>query len=438
MADNTTLNPGTGGDVIASDDISGVKHQRIKIEYGEDGSATDVSTVNPLPVSASLTGGSDLDAFGRLRTSSPGTIFDLKQLFDKLPLFFDESISASGSSVHSTINAATTMSVTDSGDAVIRQTKMRFNYQPGKSQLCYMTGIMGSGVANVTRRIGLFDGSNGLFFELNGSTLSVNKRKNGSDTSVEQDSWNLDTMDGNGDSGVTIDTSNGQIFVIDFEWLGLGCVRFGFFIDGEVVYCHKMHHANHVTSAYMSSPNLPIRYEITSTGGAGSLVHICSSVMSEGGSRNIGILRSASTGSTHIDANDVGTTYAVIGIRLKSSHLNASVVPEKLSMVSETNDAFHWALGMNPTIAGTFTYGDLSNSAVQFATGATANTVSDLGTVISEGYASTQTREGAQDLETLLRLGSSIAGTPDELVLMVTPLGTNSDIQGSLTWREFL
>jgi hypothetical protein len=50
MADNTILNTGTGGDTIATDDIGGVKHQRVKIEYGGDGSATDVSTTTPLPI----------------------------------------------------------------------------------------------------------------------------------------------------------------------------------------------------------------------------------------------------------------------------------------------------------------------------------------------------------------------------------------------------
>lgn len=50
MADNTTLNSGSGGDTIATDEISGVKHQRVKIQYGDDGSATDVSDVNPLPI----------------------------------------------------------------------------------------------------------------------------------------------------------------------------------------------------------------------------------------------------------------------------------------------------------------------------------------------------------------------------------------------------
>lgn len=51
MADNTTLNTGSGGDVIASDDISGVKFQRNKLIHGADGTNDgDVSRANPLPV----------------------------------------------------------------------------------------------------------------------------------------------------------------------------------------------------------------------------------------------------------------------------------------------------------------------------------------------------------------------------------------------------
>lgn len=51
MADNITLNVGSGGANLAADDVSGVLHQRVKIEFGTDGSATDVSASNPLPVS---------------------------------------------------------------------------------------------------------------------------------------------------------------------------------------------------------------------------------------------------------------------------------------------------------------------------------------------------------------------------------------------------
>lgn len=50
MADNTTLNAGSGGDVIATDDITGVKHQQVKVEWGVDGTATPVSAANPMPV----------------------------------------------------------------------------------------------------------------------------------------------------------------------------------------------------------------------------------------------------------------------------------------------------------------------------------------------------------------------------------------------------
>lgn len=46
MADNTLLNSGTGGDTIATDDISGVKYQRVKLSLGADGVAADAPIGN--------------------------------------------------------------------------------------------------------------------------------------------------------------------------------------------------------------------------------------------------------------------------------------------------------------------------------------------------------------------------------------------------------
>lgn len=52
MADNVTLNVGSGGDVIAADEISSAKYQRVKIVEGADGvNDGDISASNPLPVS---------------------------------------------------------------------------------------------------------------------------------------------------------------------------------------------------------------------------------------------------------------------------------------------------------------------------------------------------------------------------------------------------
>lgn len=49
MADNVAITPGSG-DTVAADDIGTVKYQRVKVNHGADGSATDVSTASPLPV----------------------------------------------------------------------------------------------------------------------------------------------------------------------------------------------------------------------------------------------------------------------------------------------------------------------------------------------------------------------------------------------------
>lgn len=51
MADNVTLNAGSGGDTVAADDVSGVKYQVVKLAVGADGSASLVSNSNPIPIS---------------------------------------------------------------------------------------------------------------------------------------------------------------------------------------------------------------------------------------------------------------------------------------------------------------------------------------------------------------------------------------------------
>ena len=50
MADNVVLNEGSGGDTIAADDVGGAKYQYVKPAFGTDGTATIVSSSNPLPV----------------------------------------------------------------------------------------------------------------------------------------------------------------------------------------------------------------------------------------------------------------------------------------------------------------------------------------------------------------------------------------------------
>lgn len=427
-----------------------------------DGEFTNVQTTTQgnLKISTEEFGDTpSIDPFGRLRVSNPYTLFDSKQLYDDQPLIWDESTGGSATSSHSTTDARTQLSVTASAsDYAIRQTKMRFNYQPGKGQLIFLTGLLEK-AAGVTKRAGIFTGTStnnmtpddGIFYQASGTSLSWNIAKNGTTTeTATQANWNKDTLDGSGDennpSGINIDDGTVQILTIDYEWLGVGRVRVGFVIDGLFHVVHEFNHANTSgeTAVYMSTPNLPIRYDIHSDGaGAGTLDHICSSVISEGGREDNGIIRYQSTSGTHIDANTENTIYAVIGIRLKSTHLGACIKPINTTLIESVgSNHYEWLLLLNPTVAGTFTYSGETNSAVEIATGATANTVTG-GYKLAGGFNSSSFLGGggtSDVLNTALRLGSNIDGTVDELVLCVRPVAgsTNINVEGSISWRELL
>jgi hypothetical protein len=385
-----------------------------------------------------------IDAFGRLRVSNPTTLFDSKQVFDNQALFWDDEEVSGGSTTttHNANQASTTIAVgaSTAGNRV-RQTFQRFNYQPGKSQLVLLTGVFGAGATGITKSIGYFDDDNGLFFELAETTLNVVRRTKTSgsvvDNKVAQSSWNIDTMDGNGPSGITLDLTKTQIMLIDFEWLGVGRVRMGWVIDGMIYYCHEFKNANNLTTVYMSTPNLPLRYEIDNdgSGGASSLVHICSSVMSEGGLEKLGVLRHADSGS--IGSLKAGSLYGGVGIRLSSSGLGTNVLLENLSLLSSTaNDQAHWEIILNPAVAsGTWGYSGLSNSPVQVALG--NGVLMSGGTVLDGGYFTTSLPI-TTTTPNALRLGAKRDGTVDTLVLTIKPITNNITAEASLTWRELL
>lgn len=391
----------------------------------------------------SILSGSGLgDAFGRLRVSQLFTIFDSKQLHDKQALFWDDQeVSGSGTtSTYNTNQASTTIAVSNlTAGKRVRQTFQRFNYQPGKSQLIILTTNMFGSSSGIVASVGYFDDNNGVYFSAdNGIVYAVirtNTSGTPSETKIAQTDWNLDTLDGNGPSKFNLDPTKTQILFFDFEWLGVGRVRFGFFIDGVPIYCHEVLNTNTLDKVYMSTPNLPLRYEIENdgTGPAASLIHICSSVASEGGRQDNGILRHRDSGS--ISSLSAGTSYAALGIRLKSTRLDSVIIIENISLIATTtNDQCHWELYFNPTVAGTFTYNDESESAVQTALGTSSNTVTG-GYAIDGGYFST-TVPTVITVPNAIRIGSKIDGTPDQFVLVVRPITNNITVQASMTWRE--
>lgn len=390
------------------------------------------------------------DAFGRVRVSTPRTLFDAKQLHDNAPLFWDEQeVSGAGTTTsYSSNRASTTMGVTlNTAGRRVRQTYQRFNYQPGKSLLVLMTSVFckNGGGPGITKRMGYMDDNNGLFLEQDGGVYYLVKRSNvtGSpvETRIAQTNWNVDPLNGSGNSGITIDFTKSNIFVIDLEWLGVGRVRLGFNIDGVTYVAHEFLNANVLDSVYMSTPNLPLRYEIINdgTGIAEEIECICTSVISEGDLDPLGVNRYISTAGTHCDANTADTIYAIIGIRLKSSYIGTVIEFLEMSMINEQGDDYEWLLIFNPTVAGTFTYTSLANSAIEYALGNTPNTVTG-GTQLAGGWVKSAGSVGAitSQLDNALSLGASISGTVDEIVLCARPLTNGADIQAGIIWKELL
>lgn len=282
--------------------------------------------------------GSALDAFGRARFSQPYTLFDSQNRYEKNDLFSETT--ATGGTVNYVANASTVnLEVTaSSGSEVVRQTYRSFSYQPGKSLLVMNTFVMpvvNSG-DNQRIRIGYFNTDNGVFLErevINGvATTYITRRTSVTgappNNRVAQADWNGDKLNGTGDSGFTLDLTKAQIFWQDFEWLGVGAVRCGFVIDGQVIICHTFYNANNLTSVYMTTAILPIRYEITNTGASTGAIlkQICSTVISEGGyEKKVAPLVARMTAVN----SSISTSFVpLVSIRLASGRTGAVVIPD--------------------------------------------------------------------------------------------------------------
>lgn len=432
-----------GGDEAMVDRVAGEPYPVTKAAYGLEGQLQLVGAQYPFPVGIRGNDSPSLDAFARWRTSQPFPLFDSKQTNDAQLLFWDEETYGTGATAHSATDARSRLSTAADGDGAMRQTFMRMNYQPGKSQLVLMT-FLATQEANVRKRIGAFESShtadsvpqNGIYLEITASGVSWNIAKNGEVTETAgRDDWNGDKLDGTGPSGATLDIASCRIAFLDFEWLGVGRVRVGFVINGIPVVVHSFNHES-IGAVYMSTPNLPLNYSIYQSGeGSGTLDAICACVMSEGGESPTGANREHDMGVTPVVLAATATTYALLGVKLKADFSDVTVIPQLVtSVVTSQNDGLLLTLRINPTVAGTFTYSDKAISAVQAATGVATNTVTQ-GLVVWSAYAKST---GALAIPTDIkpRIGKAIDGTLDTLVLCAQPLNINVSVLASLNWLE--
>jgi hypothetical protein len=390
------------------------------------------------------------DSFGRLRTSSPFTLFDSSHRYDDNDLW-STATATSGAAVFNANQGLVDLNVTAaSGSSVIRETIKVFAYQPGKSLLVLNTFVMAPAKTGLTQRVGYYGPSNGYYLEQAGSAVAFVERSivTGSivNTPVLQANWNGDKLDGTGASGYTLDLTKAQIYWMDLEWLGVGSVRMGFIIDGQFILCHTFHHANIITSTYITTASLPLRYEIfntAGTSGASTLKQICSTVISEGGYELRGSQQAISTPITTARTFAVaGTYYPIVSIRLQSTRLDAIVIATAISFLGTGNGKnYQWRIVNGAITTGGSWLNAPGDSSVQY--NLTGSSVTG-GRILASGFVNSS-NQGSPSLNILKEAlfanqleRNALTGVAFELTFEVA-VGTTSGGEGayaSIDWEE--
>lgn len=393
-----------------------------------------------------------VDAFGRARMSTPLTLFDSSHRYKDNGLW-STSNTAGTTYAHNANAGIIELTLPTTANAeIIRETTKTFSYQPGKSLQSMNTFIFNAAKSNLRQRVGYYGAQNGIYLELDGTTLNFVERSysNGSinETRVPQANWNTDTLLGNVESSpsqITLDISKAQILFIDIEWLGLGTVRCGFVIDGKMIHCHSFHHANLITSTYMTTASLPLRYEIKNTGttiSSSTLKQVCSTVISEGGYELRGDQRSIGTPvQTPKTLTTAGTYYPIVSIQLKSDYLDAIVILTALSILGINSNpcSVAWRVYRGSTLTSpSWTSAD-TNSSVEYDTSATGLSG---GQVLAQGYIGI-TNQASQTIDVLKEAlfkfqlqRNSLTGTPEPLTIAMSASVNTVSALASMDWEE--
>ena len=398
--------------------------------------------------------GNAVDGFNRLKVSQPFTLFDSQhryQINDK----WDTFGVTGGTATYEVLESAVLLSVgTTAGSKITRETKRVFAYQPGKSLLILNTFAMNQPKDGLLQRVGYFGISggatfgvpaNGIYVQQDGLTLSLclASQSLNTITKVEQSSWNGDKFDGTGASGRTLDISKTNIFWTDIEWLGVGSVRCGFVIDGQLIHCHSFHHAGIEDDVYMTTAALPIRYEIKNTAGTASnstLKQICSTVISEGGFSPTGRPRSYG-----LDLNQqrtlttIATFYPVVSLRLNPAYPDSIVVPTDIGLLPVSTGLYKYKLVKGGTFTGDVWANTSSDSVVQYQSNTSATFTG--GEDLHTGFISSTVQAGGSvdfrdGLFKFQLERDSLANTYTPFTLLVACDTATSNVVASMDWEE--
>lgn len=150
-----------------------------------------------------------------------------------------------------------------------------------------------------------------------------------------QDSFNIDTLDGKGPSGMKLDTTKLNVFQIDFRWLGAGRIRY--MVEdgrtGQLFPFHEEYYANSNVVPHVSNPSLRIGYAVVNAApglGTGTDVQVKGASMM-GGIEGLVVRnnRTNSVSASSAASKSSGSDHHVLTI--KNNRVNESGKPSVLN-----------------------------------------------------------------------------------------------------------
>jgi hypothetical protein len=377
---------------------------------------------------------SNYDTSGRTRVSQLTTLFDGKILNVENINKWDTKGTGTATYSNNSINLSVT-----SGQYIIRQSKFFTPYFSGKPQLIESTFINFINESGVTKRAGYFSSSNvapyvasldGVWLESDGSTYRLMVSNLGTIThNIPWTSWD----DYNSIS--SYDWSKFTVNEIDFLWLGGAALRLFLVVNGEFRLVHTIkNHAGYATSLIVASPNQPMRYEVRSSTGSGSMVAVCSQIASEGTSAEQGESIAVST----IDkvCNTVGVNYLLCAARKSSAYRNNHIRMDYFTsaVTGGTADSGIMFLCLNPTYSAPLVW--TQNSKIEEST-AGAQTVTNLGRILCAIPIVSVGMVQPAPLSALSTLLVGIDNTMGELALVYRPTTPTQTISGTMMFLEY-
>jgi hypothetical protein len=416
--------------------------------WQNDDSHRSLQKINDLLLSSDeVLGNADFTSKGRLKVSPYQTVFFNTFQYGKETDVWDEATFNGGVATHDPTGSEVDMAVTNTlNSEVIRQTIHTMRYIPSRTSTLSFSVRLNTPVAGIRKRFGLNNGSDGFYFEDDGSgdyfCCIINSGGTPSLQRVGRAQWNGDKLDGNGPSGIIADPTKQQMVSFEYEWYGAGQVKFGWVIDGKTIIVHTFSTANVLTNAWSRTPFLPIRIEIKNTTGgqAGGPFYIyqgSNSLVSEGQPEKLGIAQNIQTAIAGLDTGTANTYRPLISIRLKATQLQGIVLPSYFQVATIDNTNVYYRIVRNATLTGG-TWNDMpdANSFAQYnvtATSFTGGTTLDAGFVIG-GSGGGPIRI---DKDTQFQIGRSSIGTVSDTLTLVAAASTaNKNAIGSMTWIE--